>query len=77
MADKDNGASYPPSLTLRAFFIGLAHRVVQDLFRLTAAAGIGTAIGAGVCLYYGLPLLLSLLGGLVVLGVAALMLSDL
>jgi len=31
---------------------------------------IGTAASAGACLYYGVPIALSLLGGLVVLGIA-------
>ncbi|MCC0001454.1 MAG: hypothetical protein H6871_05245 [Methylobacteriaceae bacterium] len=77
MTDDDPGLPPRPRPTLSTFFADLAQGLVRDLFRLVAAAGIGTAIGAGVCLYYGLPLVLSLLGGLIVLGLAALLLSDL
>lgn len=63
-------------LTLKSFFLGLANGMMRDLFRLIAAVGIGTGIGAGVCLYYGVPLIFSFVGAFVVLGVVVLLLTD-
>lgn len=64
------------NLTLKNFFAGLAHGILRDLFRLLSAAAIGVGIGAGVCLSYGLPLALSLVGGVIVVAVFAVLPSD-
>lgn len=58
------------------FFQGLLQRILGDIVRLFVAFGMGTGIGAGVCLYYGFPIGFSLVGGLIVLGVVAALLSE-
>ena len=57
---------------LASFFLGLA----RDLFRYVIAFAVGTGAGAIVCWYYGLPLALSLLGGILVLGLALAFSTD-
>lgn len=47
----------------------LAHLVRALLYFLIAFV-VGTGAAAMVCVYYGLPLILSMLGGFAVLGVA-------
>jgi len=56
-------------LTPGGFLTGLAKDFLRSLLGLAAAFVIGTAAGAGICLYYGLPLIFSLAGGAVVLGI--------
>ncbi len=46
------------------------------LVKFLIAFGIGTGAGAVVCWYYNLPLALSILGGILVLGFALALLSD-
>ncbi|TGD71318.1 hypothetical protein E4634_18780 [Mangrovimicrobium sediminis] len=46
------------------------------LVKFLIAFGIGTGAGAVVCWYYDLPLALSILGGILVLGLALALLSD-
>lgn len=47
------------------FFSKLIRGVVQELVKVAAAFGLGTACGAAICLYYGAPLIFSVLGGIV------------
>ncbi|WP_284177283.1 hypothetical protein [Rhabdaerophilum sp. SD176] len=47
------------------FFSKLIRGIVQELVKVAAAFGLGTAAGAAICLYYGVPLIFSLLGGIV------------
>ena len=44
-----------------AFFVTLFRSILRDLMVLAIVFVIATAISVGVCLYYGLPLALSLL----------------
>jgi hypothetical protein len=60
----------------RGFFASLFHGLIRDAFKLFVSFGIGTGAGALVCWYYGLPLALSLLGGILVLGLALALMSD-
>lgn len=50
--------------------------LARDAARLLLAFGIGTGVSALACLYYGAPLILSLLGGFIVLGIAVIFLMD-
>ena len=61
---------------LRDFFVSVFTGLLRDTLRLLIAFCIGTVVSAGVCLYYGLPLVLSLIGGFIVLGVAVLFLTN-
>ncbi len=50
----------------------LAHGFMMLIF----AFSIGTGASALVCWYYGLPLVLSLIGGFIVLGLAVVVMTD-
>lgn len=69
-ATQDNGGGLRGYLT--SFFASLA----RDVFKLVVAFAIGTGGGAIVCWYYGIPLALSILGGILVLGLAVALMSD-
>ena len=45
----------------------IARDVVRVVVQLTVSFAIGTGAGAAICLYYGIPLIFSLLGGIAVL----------
>jgi hypothetical protein len=47
------------------------------LVKLTVGFSIGTGAGAAVCWYYGIPMGLSVIGGILVLGIALALISDL
>ena len=57
---------------LATLFIGL----VQDAVKFIIAFAVGTGAGAIACWYYGIPLIFSLLAGILVLGFALALLSD-
>lgn len=67
---KVNGGGIRPHLT--KFFASL----VRDLVQLIVAFVVGTAGGALVCWYYGIPLAFSIIGGILVLGVALALTTD-
>lgn len=46
------------------------------ILKFAAAFAVGTGAGAVVCWYYGAPLGFSILGGILVLGVALALMSD-
>lgn len=60
----------------RGFLATLLVGLVQDAVKLIIAFAIGTGAGAIVCWYYGIPLVFSLLGGILVLALALALLSD-
>lgn len=60
----------------RGFFATLFLGLARDALRLLIAFTIGTGAGAIVCWYYGLPLVLSLLGGILVLVLAFMLWMD-
>lgn len=68
MTDNGNGAGTPDSKPAKRGFFG---DLMQDLVRLAAkiliAFATTTAIAAGICLYYGLPLTYALAGGVGIL----------
>lgn len=49
------------------FFSKLIRGIVQEVVKVVTAFGLGTAGGAALCLYYGIPLIFSLVGGIVLL----------
>ena len=62
--------------TKRGFFATLLVGLVRDAVKFIIAFAVGTGAGAIVCWYYGIPLVLSLLGGILVLGLALALMSD-
>jgi hypothetical protein len=60
----------------RGFLASLLVGLVRDAVKLIIAFAIGTGVGAIVCLYYGIPLVFSLLGGILVLGLALVFSTD-
>lgn len=69
-AKNSNGNEMKKVLT--SFFAGLA----RELVKLVAAFAVGTGGAAIVCWYYGVPLGFSILGGILVLGLAVALTSD-
>ncbi len=58
------------------FFISLLKLILQEFIKFVTAFAVGTSAGAMVCLYMGLPLVLSLFGGFLVMGIALALLTD-
>lgn len=53
----------------QGFFTTLLQGLIRDTVGLWITFAIGTGAGAIICLYFGAPLILSLLGGILVLAV--------
>ncbi len=60
----------------RGFFSSLLMGLVRDAVKLVIAFVVGTGAGAIVCWYYGIPLIFSLLGGILVLVLALAISTD-
>lgn len=60
----------------RGFFASLLFAFLDGILKFVTAFAVGTGAGALVCWYYGLPLVLSLVGGILVLGLALALMSD-
>lgn len=60
----------------RGFFASFLMSLVRDAVKLFIAFAVGTGAGAIVCWYYGIPLVFSLLGGILVLGLALALSTD-
>ena len=60
----------------RGFLATLLVDLVRDAVKYVIAFLIGTGAGAIVCWYYGIPLILSLLGGFLVLALALALTTD-
>lgn len=60
----------------QGFLITFLKGLARDAFRLVIAFAVGTGGGAIVCWYYGLPLILSIGGGILVLGLALALTTD-
>jgi hypothetical protein len=60
----------------RGFLATLLMGLVRDLTKFVIAFAVGSGAGAIVCWYYNIPLVFSLLGGILVLGFALAILSD-
>lgn len=61
---------------IRGFFTSLLIGLVRDAAKLVIAFAVGTGAGAIVCWYYGIPLGFSILGGILVLGLALALSTD-
>ncbi|MDJ0711679.1 MAG: hypothetical protein QNJ14_14910 [Woeseiaceae bacterium] len=57
---------------IATFLMGL----VRDAVKFIIAFAVGTGAGAIACWYYGIPLVFSLLGGILVLGLALAFTTD-
>lgn len=66
----------PDDLTVRGFFTSLLMSLVRDAVKFIIAFAVGTGAGAIACWYYGIPLVFSLLGGILVLGLALALSTD-
>lgn len=55
---------------IRGFLVSFLTAVARDFLQLLMAFALGTGGAAVVCWYYGVPLLFSILGGILVLGLA-------
>ncbi|MFK7861788.1 MAG: hypothetical protein AB8B64_23430 [Granulosicoccus sp.] len=60
----------------RGFLAEILMSLTKFAFRFFIAFLLGTGAGAIVCLYYNIPIVFSVLGGILVLGVALALLSD-
>jgi hypothetical protein len=72
----DDPGEHKKASGIRGFLTSFFTAVARDLFQLLIAFAIGTGAAALVCWYYGVPLFLSLLGGILVLGFAVAVKSD-
>ena len=61
---------------MKEFFITLLKDGFHALIKLILAFGVGTGAGALVCWYYKLPMVLSLGGGILVLGIGVALMTD-
>lgn len=59
-----------------SFLSQLLGSIAHGFAMLLMAFSIGTGASAVVCWFYGLPLILSLIGGFIVLGVAIALMSE-
>ena len=60
----------------RGFFASLLIGLVRDAVKLVIAFIVGTGGGAIVCWYYSIPLVFSVIGGILVLGLALAFMTD-
>lgn len=60
----------------RSFLATFLAELARDTFKLVMAFAIGTGASAIACWYYGIPLVFSLLGGILVLGLALALTTD-
>lgn len=58
------------------FFKDIVKVIAGALVQVLIAFAVGTGAGALICWYYGLPIILSLIGGIVVLGIYLALISD-
>jgi len=60
----------------RGFLATILMDLVRDAFKFIIAFAVGTGASAIACWYYDIPLVFSLIGGFIVLGLALAILSD-
>ena len=76
MSDAPNAKEDLENNEERGFFASLLMSLVRDLVKLIIAFVVGTGAGAIVCWYYSIPLVFSLVGGILVLGLALALTTD-
>lgn len=59
-----------------SFLAQIFGALAQGFMMLIAAFSIGTGASAVVCLYYGIPIAFSLIGGFIVLGIALALMAE-
>ena len=60
----------------KGFLTSFLLSLVRDAVKLVIAFAVGTGAGAIACWYYGIPMIFSLLGGILVLAVALAFTTD-
>jgi hypothetical protein len=76
MNDDNRSNTKNDDVETRGFFASLLVGLVRDAIKMIFAFAIGTGAGAIVCWYYGIPLAFSILGGILVLGLALALTTD-
>lgn len=76
MNDDSKLEKKPEEMTAKGFLSQFLTGLARDAFNLIIAFGVGTGAGAIACWYFQVPLILSLLGGILVLGLAVALMSD-
>ena len=70
MNDRNESTPEIHGSSVRGFLTSFLARLARDAFQLVVAFAAGTGAGAIACWYYGVPLIFSLLGGILVLALA-------
>ena len=65
----DNHPDKPGGSNTQGFLASLLQGLIRDTAGLWITFLIGTGAGAVICLYFGAPLIFSLLGGILVLAI--------
>ncbi len=65
----DDRPDKPDRPARKGFLATLLEWLIRDTITLWMTVLIGTVVGAVICLYYGIPLIFSLLGGVLVMAV--------
>ena len=73
--DRNTNAGFDQERS-RGFLATLLVGLVRDAVKFIVAFAVGTGAGAIACWYYGIPLFFSLLGGILVLGIALALTTD-
>ena len=76
MNDKNETATEINGGGFRGFVVSFLASLARDAFKLIVSFAVGTGGGAIVCWYYSIPLGFSILGGILVLGLALALMSD-
>jgi fatty acid desaturase len=76
MMDKKEPTTDVDSRGVRNFLTSFFASLARDIFQLIVAFAVGTGAGAIACWYFGVPLIFSLLGGILVLGFALALTTD-
>jgi hypothetical protein len=76
MQDKQKDQAEPEVWSIRGFLSDLVGSLVRDFVKFIIAFTVGTGAGAIACLYYGIPLVFALAGGILVLGLALALSTD-
>ena len=76
MNDKNETTNDDSGGGIRGFLASFLASLARDAFQLIVAFAVGTGAGAIACWYYGVPMVFSLLGGILVLGLALALSTD-
>lgn len=60
----------------RGFFASILFALLDSLVKFVTAFAVGTGAGAIFCWYYGLPMIIALVGGFLAVGLALAFMSD-